>query len=345
MNDTSDYTTPIVESILHPTDFSEGSRVAFYHALKAALLAKSKLTLLHVSPGTALEWADFPGVRETLERWGLLPADSPRSAVPELGIDVRKVIAKQSDPVKTVLRYLGDHPADLIVLATHQHEGRAHWLRHSVAEPVARRAAQMTLFIPGDSAGFVSAEDGSVSLEHILIPVAATPRPQPAIEAAARLVARLNCPRGTFTLLHVGDPDGMPTVRCPDVPGWEWNKNHAHRRRDSRNPGHGSEIRRESDHDDHRRSQRVSRRAARQPQRAGVAGRARASARRARRFACRSASRLNDTRARKIRIVGVLRAARTKRAVEPGNPSPRVPQPGLAVLGSRILRLGLEKLA
>ena len=224
MNDTSDYTIPIIDSVLHPTDFTEGSRVAFYHALKAALLAKSKLTLLHVSPGTDSEWTDFPGVRETLERWGLLPAGSPRSAVPQLGIDVRKVIAQQSDPVKAVLRYLGDHSADLIVLATHQHEGRAHWLRHSVAEPVARRAAQMTLFIPGGSAGFVSAEDGSVSLEHILIPVTATPRPQPAIEAAARLATRLNCPRGTFTLLHVGDPDTMPAVRCPDVPGWEWKK-------------------------------------------------------------------------------------------------------------------------
>ncbi len=298
MNEPNDDTIPIIDSVLHPTDFTEGSRVAFYHALKAALRAKSKLTLLHVSPGTDSEWTDFPGVRETLERWGLLPAGSPRSAVPQLGIDVRKVIAQQSDPVKAVLRYLGDHSADLIVLATHQHEGRAHWLRQSVAEPIARRAAQMTLFIPGGSAGFVSAEDGSVSLEHILIPVAVTPRPQPAIEAAARLAARLNCPRGTFTLLHVGDPDTMPTVRCPDVPGWAVEKSHAHRRSDPRNSGHGSGIRRESDRDDHRRSQRVSRRAARQPQRAGVAARARASARCAGRFACRSASRLSNIPAR-----------------------------------------------
>src|SRR5580765_8323606 len=148
---------------------------------------------------------DFPGVRETLERWQLLPKGSPRSAVPELGIDVRKVVAVQSDPVKAVLRYLGEHPADLIVLATHPHEDRVRWLRQSVAEPVARRAAQMTLFIPSDNPGFVSAQDGAVSLENILIPVAATPRPQPAVEAAARLVNRLNCPRGTFTLLHVGE--------------------------------------------------------------------------------------------------------------------------------------------
>ena len=60
----NDSAIPIIDSILHPTDFTEGSRVAFYHALKAALLAKSKLTLLHVSPGTDWEWTDFPGVRK-----------------------------------------------------------------------------------------------------------------------------------------------------------------------------------------------------------------------------------------------------------------------------------------
>ena len=222
MNPTRDYTVPIVDSILHPTDFSEGSRAAFHHALKAALLAKSKLTLLHVSPGTASEWTDFPGVRETLERWGLLPKGSPRSAVPELGIEVRKVIAVEGGPVKAVLRYLGEHPADLIVLATHPHEGRVRWLQQSVAEPVARRAAQITLFIPTDNPGFVSAQDGSVSLENILIPVTDTPRPQPAVEAAVRLASRLNCPRGIFTLLHVGGTDTMPSVECPSIPGWEW---------------------------------------------------------------------------------------------------------------------------
>ena len=71
MSETHDYTIPIFDSVLHPTDFSEGSQAAFHHALKAALLAKSKLTLLHVSPEAASEWVDFPGVRETLERWQL----------------------------------------------------------------------------------------------------------------------------------------------------------------------------------------------------------------------------------------------------------------------------------
>ena len=216
--------TSIIESVLHPTDFSEGSKVAFNHALKAALTSKSELTLLHVCTDGTSEWADFPGVRETLERWQLLPLNSPRSAVAQLGIDVRKIVARKSDPVEAVLGYLEVHPAELIVLATHQREGRVRWLDKSVAEPVARRAEELTLFIPGDSEGFVSGDDGSVSLRKILIPVAMSPRPQPSLDAAVRLVTGLGCPSGTFSLVHVGQANTMPAVRCPDVKGWEWKK-------------------------------------------------------------------------------------------------------------------------
>src|SRR4051812_45633028 len=92
--------TPMIQSVLHPTDFSEGSQVAFYHALKASLLAKSKLSLLHVSPGSKSGWDGFPGVRETLVRWGLLPKGSPKSAVVELGIGARKVVTREHDPVE-----------------------------------------------------------------------------------------------------------------------------------------------------------------------------------------------------------------------------------------------------
>jgi nucleotide-binding universal stress UspA family protein len=217
-----DDTNAIIDSVLHPTDFSEGSRVAFHHALTAALLTRSRLTLMHVAPDMSSQWDEFPAIRETLEHWGLLPKGSPRSAVAELGIDARKVVTQESNPVEAVLRYLERHPAELIVLATHQREGRMRWLGKSVAEPVARRAAQMTLFIPGDSQGFVSADDGSITLSRVLIPVANSPKPQPAIEAAARLVRRMNCPQGTFTLFHVGQSDTMPAVRCREVAGWNW---------------------------------------------------------------------------------------------------------------------------
>lgn len=215
---------PILDNVLHPSDFSEASQIAFAHALKAALIARSKLTLLHVSEGEGSGWADFPGVRETLERWGLLPPGSPKSAVPQLGIDVQKVIERRDDPARAVLHYLAKHGADLIVLASHHHVGRAGWLHKSVAEPVARKSGQMTLFVPAGVRGFVSLETGSVSLQHILIPIAAQPRPQPALAAAARLVQQMRCDSGVFTLLHVGEEGSMPAVTTPEVPGWAWRK-------------------------------------------------------------------------------------------------------------------------
>jgi nucleotide-binding universal stress UspA family protein len=216
------YEFPIIASVLHPSDFSDASEVAFAHALKAALIAQSRLTLFHVSSDMQAEWSDFPGVRQMLERWGLLAEGSPRSAVGALGIDVSKMIAHERNPVSSLLRYLDTHPTDLVVLASHRLDDGTHWLRKSVSEPVARKGGQATLFVPHGVEGFVSRRDGAVSLQRILIPVAITPKAQPAVGAAARLVSRLSRPSGTFTLLYVGANGDMPAVHRPNVSGWQW---------------------------------------------------------------------------------------------------------------------------
>jgi nucleotide-binding universal stress UspA family protein len=213
---------PILQHIFHPSDFTPASDVAFIHALKAALIAKAELTILHVSPKSELEWTEFPGVRATLEQWGFLPKNSSQKDVIKLGINVKKVQAKHDDPVESVTSYLSTHNTDLIVLATDQQKGRVQWLSDSIAAPIARKSRQMTLFIPKGVEGFVSGRDGSVSLASILVPVAETPSAQPAIQAAARMATRLHCPAGVFTLLHVGEKTEMPAVQLPEVPGWSW---------------------------------------------------------------------------------------------------------------------------
>jgi nucleotide-binding universal stress UspA family protein len=214
---------PIIRNVIHPTDFSAEGETAFLHALKTALTANAKLTILHVTPNKEeTNWADFPGVRATLERWGLLPKNSSRADVSKLGIDVQKIIMVDKDPVRAVTVYLAGHPSDIIVLATNPVDGRVQWLRKNVAEPLARKSHLMTLFVPKDANGFVSGHDGSIALKSILIPVASTPDAQPAIQAAARLAYRLNCSEGLFTVLHVGESDGMPALRYPEVPGWRW---------------------------------------------------------------------------------------------------------------------------
>jgi len=177
----------------------------------------------HVEANPGTEWQDFPGVRDTLERWGLIPKGSPKSAVGQLGIGVGKVIASGKDPVKACLGFLEKHPGELIVLAVRQHEDRMRWLDKSVGKPMAREAGQMTLFIPHGVKGFVSRQDGSISLRNILIPVTRKPRPQPSLEAAARLIRNLQLPAGMVTLLHVGPAAEAPSVKLPGDTDWAWN--------------------------------------------------------------------------------------------------------------------------
>ena len=220
---TDSSTVPLIQQIFHPSDFTPASDSAFVHALKIALLAKAELTILHVSPKHELEWTEFPGVRSTLERWRLLSKNSSQADVLRLGINVKKVQAKHDDPVTSVTGYLSTHNTDLIVLATDQQKGRVQWLSQSIAAPIARKSRQMTLFMPKDVEGFVSARDGSISLTSILIPVAETPPAQPAIQAAARMASGLNSLSGVFTILHVGEKTAMPEVQFTDVSGWSWN--------------------------------------------------------------------------------------------------------------------------
>ncbi|MEY2562746.1 MAG: hypothetical protein QOH88_939 [Verrucomicrobiota bacterium] len=149
---------PVIRHVVHPSDFSEASRKAFAYALKTALIAKGKLSLIHETEDERHDWSEFPHVRETLARWGILPADSPPEALEHLGIDIAKIIGTGSDPVAGVLSYLQEHGADLIVLAT-QHHG-FDWLRRSVAEPVARKSGEMTLFVPATGRSFVSGRMG-----------------------------------------------------------------------------------------------------------------------------------------------------------------------------------------
>jgi len=210
--------------ILHPTDFSEASEVAFVHALKLALAMQGRLHVLHVSSDAGpVRWRSFPGVREALERWGVLPAGSPPEAVADLGIEVVKVEAVGDDPVVATHEFLQTHPAELIVLATHQRDGLARWREPSVAERIARQAHQVTLFVPGGTGGFVEAVSGRIRLERVLIPVDRVPAPQPAVEAAAALASLQGRTPVTFRMVHAGGAE-FPAVMIHDKPGWTWER-------------------------------------------------------------------------------------------------------------------------
>lgn len=226
MIDPNDPHPPLVHSVFHPSDFSEASERAFAHALAIALVRQTEFTVFHTdATGVSVDgWGQYPAIRKTLERWQLLPKDSPRVAVfNELGIRAQKVGVRTSDPTRAIVEYLDSNPAELIVLATRGSEGMPSWLDTSVAEKIVRKTEAMTLFVPQSGEGFVSLDSGTISLDRILVCVDHEPSSNAAIAFACR-AARLSGDEGVeICLLHIGTSE-FPEVEIESDPAWQIHK-------------------------------------------------------------------------------------------------------------------------
>jgi hypothetical protein len=77
-----------LQSIVHPTDFSDLSVDASVHALRIAIAAKAKLYLLHVETDHESKWWSLPHVRYTLVLLKLMP-DVVTEKHPQPAIEAR----------------------------------------------------------------------------------------------------------------------------------------------------------------------------------------------------------------------------------------------------------------
>ena len=194
-----------IRSIVHPTDFSDLSGVAFAHALRIALATRSRLHLLHVSQHDTGGALAFPHARRLLAQWGLSEEDaSPSVMATKLGIEVHNSSIKWQEPVQGIVGFLREHSCDLVVLATHGGDGFEHWLRGSVSETVSRRSSVPTLFVAPGARGFVSQVSGDIRLRRALVPVDFSPAPGKAIKAVQRIGKLLTGADIVVHLLHVG---------------------------------------------------------------------------------------------------------------------------------------------
>jgi nucleotide-binding universal stress UspA family protein len=196
-----------IQTIAHPTDFSDSSADAFAHVLRMALDTKSHLYLLHVrEPGSPGAWTSFPHVRDLLASWGLMGLhEAPSQIEAKLGIRVTKVEIQHENPMSGLFEFILSHRPDLIVLATHGREGLNRWLRGSVSEELARRTHIPTLFLGPNAQGFVDIATGDMRLERVLIPVAHQPSPLRALNILTDLLAPFGVSPEAFRFLHIGD--------------------------------------------------------------------------------------------------------------------------------------------
>ena len=211
---------PFVKSIFHPSDFSKASELAFAHALAIALIRKTELVILHAGRSDLGDWAQFPPVRKTLERWKVLAPGSPRSArFEKLAIRVTKV-SSRGNPVQASLKYIQAQKPDLVVLATRGRYGLPLWLKPSVSQAIARRTQAMTLFVPRGCRGIVST-DGIIRLHRILLPVDYQPSAEEAVIRAVRAAESLGDKKVEIVKFHVGN-GAFPRINRPRSQTCTW---------------------------------------------------------------------------------------------------------------------------
>jgi nucleotide-binding universal stress UspA family protein len=128
-----------IRTVLHPTDFSERSELAFRLACSLARDYGARLLVLHVAEppfavaGEGVVMLPFEEDLEPLRRQlqQLRPPD------PKVQVEHRLV---QGDAATEILRVAEETKCDVIVLGTHGRTGVARLLMGSVAEQVVRKA-------------------------------------------------------------------------------------------------------------------------------------------------------------------------------------------------------------
>jgi nucleotide-binding universal stress UspA family protein len=215
----------MISSIAHPTDLSAQGTAAFEHALSLALANRCRLDVLHVDePGGHSGWADFPQVRQTLQRWGALPPNASVEAVREsTGIEVRKVGIHDRDPVVGMSRYLEEHAVNLIVMASQGRAGLDRLLSSSVTAGMVQAVRTPTLIFGPAARSFIDTANGGLAIDKILVPVDHEPEPHAAILVIEQIAETFGA---TLDFVHVGatppalrdGPDGPRKVRTVEGP-------------------------------------------------------------------------------------------------------------------------------
>ncbi len=217
--------TAKINKVFLPTNFTQASYKAFIHALKLTVMARANLTLFHVvSKGGDVEWSDFPSVSDVLDKWNI-NLDDEQLADDDDDDDrfnIKKMLVKKDDPVEACRDYFLKESADLVVMSTHRGKRGHHWLGKQVAKPIAKASGELTLFVPVGIKGFVSADNASLSLKKILIPIDLSPRPQKAVDTAINITNILGVKNITFYIYHCGKPSDSPVVSTLEKEGWNW---------------------------------------------------------------------------------------------------------------------------
>lgn len=128
-------------TIVHPTDLSEASVPALKTAHELAKALKSRLIVCYIAHSPLVASGDHvtdPTTNETRNIIAELESHQPSD--PDVNRDVRIIVTEQSTRVKTLLSFLEEMHADLLVIGVHKKPGVAGWFGPSITDEVVRNA-------------------------------------------------------------------------------------------------------------------------------------------------------------------------------------------------------------
>jgi nucleotide-binding universal stress UspA family protein len=143
-----------IQTILHPTDFSDRSGNAFQLACALTRDYGARLVVLHVSVPPTVVYGEgiLPPDPEVLRQEAKEQLD--RLQAPQADVRAERRL-EEGDPATEVLRVAQEIGANLIVMGTHGRTGLGRLLMGSVAEQVVRKATcpVLTVTTPFPGAG------------------------------------------------------------------------------------------------------------------------------------------------------------------------------------------------
>ncbi|MGH9870763.1 MAG: universal stress protein [Candidatus Polarisedimenticolia bacterium] len=219
-----------IRRILCPTDFTEFSRRALWHAVTLARWKGCELVVLHVRQPAevpvhaAASVRAWSGSRDAVTKDpGRARAEAALKAFVEpafgTGVEMRTVIQEgvEIDEILREVRALG---ADLLVMGTHGRGGFERFMLGSVTEQVLRRADCPVLVVPSPHGGSEEVEEDSPAgpgspYAHIVCPLDFSETSLAALHQAVRMAREAGA---RLTVVHavelppsrIGEPDAAP---------------------------------------------------------------------------------------------------------------------------------------
>ena len=199
-----------IDTILHPTDFSDCSKGALAHAIRMARRHDAVLHLLNVAPSLGDDpvraaYTLGAGADEQYEEVAQKAQAMMAELLDEAGADDMEVTTAHERgiaPGPVIIDYVEEQDVDLIVMGTHGRRGVGRFVIGSVTEEVVRQANCSVMTVRS-----ADKEITPPTIDRLLVPVDLSEFTVPLYRAALDVAATYSA---HIDLLHVVEPLPFP---------------------------------------------------------------------------------------------------------------------------------------